>query len=49
MRISLVNAAAIAEYRVAWLIVPDPNEAAAAGGLEGAPRAVNRVGDVHEP
>jgi hypothetical protein len=34
--------------RVAWLVFSDPDEAAAACDLEGAPRAVNRIGDVHE-
>ena len=35
--------------RVPWLILADPDEAAAAGDLEGAAGPVDGVEDVHEP
>jgi hypothetical protein len=35
--------------RIPWLVLADPNDAAAAGDLESSPSAVDRVGDVHEP
>ena len=49
VRVRLEASRYLRDGRVSWFVFAEPHEAATAGDLEGAPRAVNRVGGVHEP